>query len=178
MDAALKKTREHFPVQYDELSRTLMRNQISERRHIDFINAAWGKNIDKQHLDPVGFLDQKTLAVLKERGIAPTSNVISLEAGLVQSAKNARHGIKGEGLDITDWYRITDFLIDGEIYEDGKDLIYLARKPEGFVKIVVTPDPKKGKSAHGAIFRGPTIVTMYQPQDTEIYRIKALKKVR
>jgi len=178
LDSALKKTREYFPSQYDELARTLMRNQISESRHIDFIDAALDKKIDKKHLDPVGFLDRKTLAALAERGTAPTTSVISLEAGLVQSAKNARHTVKGEGLDITDWYRLTDFLLDGDIYEDGMDLVYLAKKPEGVVKIVVTPDPKKGKYAHGALFRGPTVVTMYLPQDAEIDRIRALKKVR
>lgn len=178
MDAALKKTQQNFPAQYDELARTLMRNQISEYRHIDFIDAARNDKIDKRHLDPVGFLDRKTLAALTERGIEPTTNVISLEAGLVQSAKHARHGAKGEGLDITDWYRLTDFLIDGEIYEDGKDLIYLARKPEGFVKIVVSPDPIKGKSMHGSFFRGPIIATVYKPQEVEIDRIRVLKKVR
>jgi len=178
LDSALKKTQGHFPAQYDELARTLMRHQISERRHIDFIDAALSGKIDKRHLDPVGFLDRKTIAALAERGVTPTSNAISMEAGLVQSAKNARHGAKGEGLDITDWYRLTDFLIDGEIFEDGRDLVYLARKPGGFIKIVVNPDPLKGKSMHGSIFRGPTIATVYQPQGVEIDRIRALKKVR
>ncbi len=127
---------------------------------------------------PVVFLDRKTIAHLEQRGISPTSNVISLEAGLVQSPKHLRHETKGEGLDIIDWYRIIDFLIDGSIYEDGSDLVFLARKPEEYVKIVVTPDPEKGSTAHGTTFRGPTVVTMYTPQDAEIDRIRKLKKVR
>lgn len=178
LDSALKKTQGHFPAQYDELARTLMRHQISERRHIDFIDAALSGKIDKRHLDPVGFLDRKTIATLAERGIAPASNVISLEAGLVQSAKHARHVVKGEGLDTTDWYRLTDFLIDADIYEDGKDLVYLAQKPEGFVKIVVTPAPLKRRSMHGSSFQGPIVATIYQPQEAEVDRILTLKKVR
>jgi len=178
LDSTLKKTRESFPAQFEELAKTLMRNRIFEARHIDFIDRAAERKIDKKYLGPVGFLDRKTLEFLEKQGIAPTSNVISLEAGLVQSPKYLRHEVKGESPDLTDWYRIIDFLLDARIYEDGTDLVFLSKKPDEYMKIVVTPDPVKGSSAHGTTFRGPTVVTMYKPQEVEVDRILKLKKVR
>lgn len=178
LDTVLKKTQANYPTQYDELSRSLMKNTIMEDRHLSFVDRAQAGSIDKRYLDPVGFLDRKTLGFLSSAGVTPSSNVISLEAGLIQSVKNVRHALKGEAPDITDWYRILDFLLDAEVYADGKDLVFLAKKPDGIMKVVVTPDPKKGTALHGATFRGPTVVTMYKPQDAEVERIRALKKVR
>ncbi len=108
----------------------------------------------------------------------PASNTISLEARLVQPAKNECHELKGEASAIEDWYNIVDYLLDVEVYEDGRDLIYLSEKPSGFMKVVVTPNSAKGRSLHGTTFCGPTVVTMYKPQDAEVDRIRALKKVR
>jgi hypothetical protein len=178
LDTVLKKTHANFPAQYDELARTLMKNTIMGDRHIDFVDRALEKKIDKRYLDPVGFLDRRTLSYLSGRGTIPTSNAISLEAGLIQSAKYERHGLKGEAPSATDWYRILDYLLDAAVYEDGKDLVYLAENSSGFMKVVVTPVPVKGNAIHGASFQGPTVVTMYRPQDAEIDMIRRLKKVR
>jgi len=178
LDTVLTKAKANFPAQYDALARTLMNNTIMAERHRSFIDRAVAKQVDRRYLDPVGFLDRKTLAHLAKSGGQPTSNVISLEAGLVQSAKNDRHALKGEKPEREDWYNLIDYLLDATVYEDGKDLVYLSEKPSGFMKVVVTPDPIKGDALHGATFRGPTVVTMYRPQDAEVDRIRALKKVR
>jgi hypothetical protein len=178
LDTALTKARANYPTQYEELARTLMTNTIMAERHRSFVDRAAAKAIDKRYLDPVGFLDRRTLAALARRGTVPTSNAISLEAGLVQSAKLDRHALKGERPAIEDWYLIVDYLLDASIYEDGADLVYLSETPSGIMKVVVTPAPKKGGSLHGSTFRGPTVVTMYKPQADEVARIRALKKVR
>lgn len=178
LDTVLAKTRANYPAQYDELSRTLMSNTIMSERHRSFVDQAIARQIDQEYLDPVGFLDGKVLDSLAKRGAVPTSNTISLKAGLIQSGKYERHGLKGEQPELEDWYNIVDCLLDAQVYEDGTDLVYLSEKPNGFMKVVVTPVPAKGKSLHGTTFRGPTLVTMYKPQDAEVDRIRALKKVR
>ena len=184
----IKKASDKIPEQFNAVVQTLMTNTAAKAAHIDFIDNAVSRTLDKKYMTPVGFLDQKTQAALAKENInIGNQNLIFLEAGLVQSAKySKRHAETGNAPDVFDWYNIMDYLIDASIYYDGEKLIFLKKKTESkYMKIAVDVS-MRNKGHKGVSLMLPKIDTMYELDlsteldrgRNEYQRIIEMKKIR
>ncbi len=192
MDMVIRKTQDKVPEQYDAVMQSLMNNSIMKKEHYSFVETALKRGedfiSDDRNTTPVGFLDRKILDAVKANGKNLDYNsLITLNEGLVNSRKFAgRHTSQDNAPDKEDWYKLIDYLLDGDVYLDNNDLIYLVKKSESvFLKIVVNTD-LTGKAHKGVMLMLPKISTMYKLDIgsdldrgmTEYNRISRLKKIR
>ena len=188
LNECIRKTQDTIPQQFDAVVRTLMTNTASKTAHIDFIDNAVSRKLDKRYITPVGFLDGKTQRALEKEGIKiGAQNLIFLEAGLIQSGKYSnRHTATGNAPDVFDWYNLMDYLIDASIYYDGEKLLFLKKKTESkYMKIAVDVG-MKNKIHKGVAMKLPKVDTMYELDIAteidrgfnEFKRITAMKKIR
>ena len=192
MDQVIRKTQEKIPQQYDAVMKSLMNNSVIKKEYYSFLDGALkhGEDFtgDDRNTTPVGFLDNKILKALKDQGKNLDHNsLITLGEGLVNSKKfSGRHASQGNLPVKEDWYKLMDYLLDGSVYQDKDDLIYLVKKSESvFLKIVVNTD-LTGKAHKGVMLMLPKVSTMYKMDIStdiarglqEYKRITALKKIR
>jgi hypothetical protein len=194
LENVARKTQRETPEQYNRILESLVSGRIYKRHYDDFIEQAirhgeTGK-VDKRNAVPAGFLDQKTLKFLKQRGMNFEENsLVFLEEGLVNNVKfKGRHVSQGNQPKETDWYQLTDYLLSANIFFDEKKggLIYLIKRSERkYVKIAVDLNYQH-KTHQGTKLLLPKIDTMYELNlDTEAdrgideyNRIMELKKIR
>ena len=188
LNECIRKTRDSIPQQFEAVIQTLMTNTAAKAAHIDFIDNAVSRKVDKRYITPIGFLDGKTIKALEKYSVAiGERNVIMLEAGLVQSVKySARHAAVGNAPDIFDWYHLMDYLIDSSIYYDGEKLLFLKKKSDSkYMKIAV--DIGMRNTGHkGVAMLLPKVDTMYELDisteidrgSNEYQRIITMKKIR
>jgi hypothetical protein len=165
-----------------------MKNQVSKTSFYGFVEDALERKQDRQHAAPVGFLDTKITDFLEKKGITlGNHNVIMLESKLVNGKKyTGKHTRMGNAPTKEDWYNLLDWLIDAQVFWDGKGLIYLARLAQSrYMKIAV--DVSLDTANHrGGRLRLPKIDTMYILDFTtesdmgisEYSRIVSFEKIR
>jgi hypothetical protein len=194
LENVVRKTQRETPEQYDRILESLVSGRIYKDRYDSFIEQArrhWeaGK-VDKRNAIPAGFLDRKTLRFLKRQGMNLEENsLVFLEEGLVNDVKyRGRHTDQGNQPKESDWYHLTDYLMDADIFFDAAKggLIYLAKRSENrYIKIAVDLSFRH-KSHQGTRLLLPKVDTMYElnldtePDRgiTEYNRITGLKKIR
>ena len=164
VNSCIKKTKDKIPEQFEAVAKSLMTNSATKAAHVDFIDKAINRKLDKKYITPVGFFDLKSAKALEKQGIViGDHNLIMLEAGLVQSAKySVRHAAAGNAPDMFDWYNLIDYLIDAEIYYDGIGLIFLKKKTESKYMKIAVDISMKNKGHRGVAMLLPKIDTMYE----------------
>ncbi|MEL3907948.1 MAG: phage minor head protein [Treponemataceae bacterium] len=152
------------PKQFDAVVKTLMTNTASKLEHVDFIDNAIKRKLDKRYITSVGFFDRKTVKELGKLGVdIGEHNLIMLEAGLIQSKKfSVRHVDMGNAPSKYDWYNLMDYLLDASIYYDGEKLIYLAKRSESKYMKIVVDISMENKSHKGVTMLLPKVDTMYE----------------
>jgi len=163
MEHLVTKTREKAPEQFDLIMSSLMRNSVSKTAFYGFVEDALGQRRGRQRVAPVGFLDSRITDFLDGKGRSlGDNNVVVLESGLVNNRKYAgRHARMGNAPTKEDWHNLLDWLMDADVYWDGRGLIYLAKLSDSrYMKIAVDAS-LRGKNQSGVRLMLPKVDTMY-----------------
>jgi len=159
----VQKAQIKAPEQFDSIINSILKSQVNKNDFYGFIEDALERKQDRQHSAAVGVFDSKITQFLAGKGIDLSNNhVIMLESRLVNSGKyTGRHTNTGNSPSKEDWYNLVDWLIDAQVFWDGKGLIYLAKISDSrYMKIAVDVSllTKAHKSVRLAL---PKIDTMY-----------------
>jgi len=188
MEHLVAKTRKRAPEQFDLIMSSLLRGSASKAAFYGFIEDALGQKRGRQHVAPVGFLDNRITDFLDGKGRRLGDNgVVILESRLVNGRKyTGRHARVGNAPTREDWHNLLDWLMDADVYWGGKGLIYLAKLSDSrYMKIAVDVS-LDGGNHRGMRFRLPKIDTMYALDlaeegtrgSNELNRILQMERVR
>ena len=188
MEHLAAKTRDKAPEQFDLIMSSLMRSSVSKAAFYGFVEDALAQKRNRQRVAPVGFLDGRITRFLDGKGRRlGDSGVVLLESRLVNGRKFAgRHARMGNAPTKGDWHNLLDWLMDADVYWDGKGLIYLAKLSDSRHMKIAVDVSLDGGNHRGTRFRLPKIDTMYALDlaeegargSDELNRILQMERVR
>ena len=163
MEHLVTKTQEKMPEQFDLIMSSLIWNSASKAAFYGFVDDALSQKRSRQLVAPVGFLDSRITGFLGGKGRRLGDNsIVVLESRLVNGRKfTGKHARMGNALAREDWYNLLDWLMDAQVYWDGRGLVYLAKlSGSRYMKIAVDTN-LRAKSQSGVRLMLPKVDTMY-----------------
>lgn len=177
----LKKTRDKFPLQFDDVAKSVMYNSVKAEQFANFVDRAWDGKMRGDYLTAVGFVDGGVVQWLKNyvNLDLKEGTVITLEARLINATKAPRHQMTQDALTKEQWRRLLKGLVSAQVYyeKETENLIYLMLSNGGQrVKVVV--DPIRSLERSGTTIVNPLIVSASQIGKDEYSRISAQQRIR